>query len=94
MLGIGPGAGKVLDVEAQAIPYGSNDAVPLRLVGYVVLEQLQLLVALDVLLAQQLILLLEITELVVHPLLDLGRLRLDLAGVVKSQLPLFLDLDL
>jgi len=68
--------------------------MPLGLIGYVILEQLQLLIALDVLLTQQLVLLLEIAKLVVHPLLDLGSLGFDLSRVVQSQLSLFLHLDL
>lgn len=59
-----------------------------------VLEQLELLVALDVLLPECLVLLLQLPQLVGDPLLDASRLRLYLPGVLQPQLPLLLDLAL
>lgn len=57
-------------------------------VRYVVPQELQLLVALVVLLAQMLVLLLQLPQLIRHPFLDPRGFRLDLPRVLKSELPL------
>jgi len=56
--------------------------------GHVPPEQLQLLVALVVLLSEVLVLGLQVPQLVGHPFLDACRFGLDHLGILKSQLTL------